>query len=382
MALLTLPPFISSAQYLVLQLPTRGSFSSPPSDVSGLSTYHTALLSLWFSLGKKCSPKDVPLELFRFVPLKPNLFFHHLDITLSSAWKLTSYRSLHDLISEDSWLDPSRIPIVGNLTTPAHRQLCLDLAAINAKISLSAPTVLRSFSSLISIEVASERKFLNIDVMSRASIYDLSLHIIYSKGSFPLHHVERFIPESKEIMPVWKASYRSPSTKLDGDTAWRLLHNCLSSPSLVHKINSSIPSSCPLCGSEGTTMHMFLVCPGLSLLSAYLQNILFTISCDLRLDLKTFLFHLFPGRCSVLKTTVGLVDFLLTLAKSSIYKTYMSALSSMTAPPNYVSVFQKQLIMRIKQDFIFTYRNDRDFDRFRVFWRPLADVVDDKLWHS
>ena len=94
------------------------------------------------------------------------------------------------------------------------------------------------------------------------------------------------------LSPIWKAPYRFPSCKKDGDIGWRLLHLCLSSPHLINKMNAQSPPTCPFCLERGTLPYMFLLCVSLTSLKRYLQKILHRISTSVRLDDVLFLFHL------------------------------------------------------------------------------------------
>ena len=73
------------------------------------------------------------------------------------------------------------------------------------------------------------------------------------------------------------------------------------------------------------------------------QHILQKIHPALHIDVKFFLFHFFPERSSFPKKTNQLIDFLLILCKSSIYRAYMKVMREKIPPVNYLSLFQARL---------------------------------------
>ena len=323
------------------------------------------------------------VDCFQYIPLRPNILFSDLGISLSPAWTRTPFCSLHDLARGQDWVDLSTPP--RGVSRPTLREVSSDLKKFREKIkledfsSVSSPSPFHQFVSHLSSSLAltwpNKRKTVHLAILSRSSIYDLAFSIVYSKYKvhFPFHHLGPYIADSVDFSPIWKAPYRSPSSKLDGDIAWRLLHYSLSSPHLSNKMDAGVSSSCPFCSERGTLIHMFTTCPSLRSLGKYMQKILHKISTDLTLDVKLFIFYLLPSRESFSQENRTLIDFILTLSKSVIYRTYMNYLNadSLTSP-NYKFIFQQALRSRIRQDFHMNCTLKNNIAGFRSRWGPLG----------
>ena len=295
--------------------------------------YYTDVIRFWTTSARSC-PNFLPSrESLRYIPLSPNIFLKDKGIELSSSWSRTPYQSLHDLIQGSSWVDFSMSCPV-DVSQPTHRQISLDVTKIKKKISISdlpsslEPRLADFTNSLVfTIEIIwpDKGKRLQVAILTRTSIYLFALSYVFSqfKVNFPSHHIGPLIKDSLRWSPVWKAPYRFPSCKKDGDITWRLLHLCLASPHLSNKMNPQSPPTCPFCQEQGTLLHMFLFCKSLESLKKDLQKIFHRISPALFLDIELFLFHLFPSQGSFSNHDNAMIDFILTLCKATIYQTYM-----------------------------------------------------------
>jgi hypothetical protein len=238
---------------------------------------------------------------------------------------------------------------------------------------------LKELCSSLTITYDEEKKNVHVAILSRTSVKDIALTHVFSnfKVSFPAHHLGNLIRGCTSFSPTWKAPYRNPSLKSDGDISWRLLHHSLSSPSLSNKMNTEIPPSCPFCAQTGTLIHMFIFCPSLDPLGNYLSKLVSKVNQELVLDMKLFLFHNFPNGKFYSRQKRSLTDFILTLAKSTIYKTYMNHLKSASHdPPNYLVIFQERLRSRIRLDFQVSCVQQGNGEKFNSTWEPLAETED------
>ena len=74
-------------------------------------------------------------------------------------------------------------------------------------------------------------------------------------------HSQGVIDEKYHIN--WKAIYKLPASKKEGDTQFKLLHSALMSLLALHHCNSSISPACGWCGENGTLFHIFIRCPSI-----------------------------------------------------------------------------------------------------------------------
>jgi hypothetical protein len=138
-------------------------------------------------------------------------------------------------------------------------------------------------------------------------------------------------------------------------------------------MNAQIPPTCPFCFEDGTLMHMFLSCRSLISLNKYIQKLLDKIWPGIVLDERLFLFHALPSRNSISNQAKTLIDFILTLSKATIYRTYMNCMKTVSYnSPLYVIIFQKKLRSRIEQDHFIKCVDGTDEDTFNDFWEPIA----------
>ena len=110
--------------------------------------------------------------------------------------------------------------------------------------------------------------------LTKLNVYHLRTKFIFSKFhvKVPNHCLGDYIPDTREITPVWKSPFRTPSSKKDGDISWRILNNRIASPRYLHGIGAKDSNTCPFCDNDGTVFHMFWECRKLSPLKEYLSR--------------------------------------------------------------------------------------------------------------
>jgi hypothetical protein len=84
--------------------------------------------------------------------------------------------------------------------------------------------------------------------------------------------------------PKWEAAYHPPILSKDGDIAWKILHNRITTPQQLYCWNKRDTPDCLWCpGTSGTTEHMFLDCPSVidlwNQLTKILHKLLAPINC-------------------------------------------------------------------------------------------------------
>jgi hypothetical protein len=184
-------------------------------------------------------------------------------------------------------------------------------------------------------------------------------------------------PRHRKICPCLEIFLPAPLRKKDGDINWRLLHNSLVSPVLKSKMNSNSSPLCPSCDSLGTLIHMFIECPSLKEMSVYIEKILKLIHANITMNVKLFLFHIFPERASLTKSEISIIDFILTLAKSKIYKSYMSDLSEAENGEKPITLFRDALEKKVKQAYYLHCTIEKRPSFFTDFWGPIVQLHED-----
>ena len=148
-------------------------------------------------------------------------------------------------------------------------------------------------------------------------------------------------------------------------------------PTLSYKMHFASSPNCPFCEEIGTLSHMFLYYRELDPLKAHLQFLLHCIDSSLLLNDSLFITYFDPIKNNLPKTSKVLIDYILTLAKSCIYKTYFAVLktvSDTTLSPSrsldYLSVFQNALKRKIDNEKKFTV-----YSSFLERWGPFLGAV-------
>jgi hypothetical protein len=144
--------------------------------------------------------------------------------------------------------------------------------------------------------------------------------------------------------PKWEAVYHHPILSKDGDVAWRILHNRIVTPQQLHKWGKRDTSDCPWCpGTTGTIDHMFFECPTAIAFWGHLTKTLHDLLGPHPLQKR----HILYGYPTLDTTPQQLANYLLVLAKTTIYKTYLATNSTHQQPPDYQRMFRMRLQFRL-----------------------------------
>ena len=186
-------------------------------------------------------------------------------------------------------------------------------------------------------------------------------------------HSQGVIDENYHIN--WKAIYKLPAAKKEGDTQFKLLHNALMSLPALHHCNSSISPACGWCGENGTLIHIFIRCPSiqpaLKLLYALIQRIL----PDLDIVFDTY-WCLISHCHSRSRESVNLANFLIVSLKHVIYWCCIS-----TKFPNPLAIWTHRLKSKILVEYHY-YRLNTNLTSFNKKWNinnSLFTMIDDEI---
>ena len=120
--------------------------------------------------------------------------------------------------------------------------------------------------------------------------------------------------------------------------------------------------------------NMFLECSALKQFSTTIERILKLINANITLNVKLFFFHIFPERSSLTKPEICHVDFILTLAKSKIYKSYMSNFSDTGTLKDPITTLRATLQKKIEKAYTFHCKVQNHPASFTDLWGPMAEI--------
>jgi hypothetical protein len=148
--------------------------------------------------------------------------------------------------------------------------------------------------------------------------------------------------------PKRETVYHPPILSKDGDIAWKILHNKITTPQQLHRWNKRNTPDSPWCsGTSGTTAHMFLDCPSVIDFWNQLTKTLHKLLGPQQLQKKYILY----GLPALHTTSQQIANYLIVLAKSSIYKTFLAAPNSTHQhAASYQRMFQLRLHFRLQPE--------------------------------
>ena len=178
--------------------------------------------------------------------------------------------------------------------------------------------------------------------------------------------------------PNWKGLYHYPILSKDGDIAWRILHNSIVTPEKLHQWGRRTTPDCPWCtGIRGTLDHMFLDCPAVKNIWISATTILNKLLGPHPLQKKLILY----GYPQLNDTPQQLANYLLVLAKSTIYKTYMATNSTDRPTTDYWRLFRLRLQYRMYIEMHQShYRNEMEnFQKYWMYKNILGKLQDGRI---
>jgi exonuclease III len=165
--------------------------------------------------------------------------------------------------------------------------------------------------------------------------------------------------------PNWKAVYHPPILSQDGDIAWRILHNRIATPEQLNKWNQRQTADCPWCPrSPGTLEHMLFECSTVTATWARLQKLLHKLLGPHPLNRRLLLY----GYSNLQNAPRHLANYLIVLAKTTIYKTYLATINHPHCrPPDYWRMFRMRLQYRLHIEIHHSIWSN-DMEHFRTYW--------------
>ncbi|CAM5141798.1 unnamed protein product [Natator depressus] len=165
----------------------------------------------------------------------------------------------------------------------------------------------------------------------------------------------------------WASLYSTLVLRPIGDISWRLLHEAVSTGTYLEGF-TPVPDTCPFCGVRETLAHVYLECARLQPLFQLLTNLL--LCFWLHFSPHLFIYAL-PIR-GLTKSRDLLVNLLLALAKTAIYKTKERRLADGVSC-DCGAFFQSSVRSRIRVEFLWAASTD-SLDAFEERW-ALSEVL-------
>ncbi|CAM4717679.1 unnamed protein product [Lepidochelys kempii] len=200
-------------------------------------------------------------------------------------------------------------------------------------------------------------------------LYTLTLHTLHAHTlvSCPDTKWRDLLPPLEGEQPRWASLYSTLVPRSVGDISWRLLHGAVSTGVFLTRF-TPIPDTCPFCNMRETLAHVYLECARLQPLFRLLMNILLCFWLH-------FSPHLFIYTLPIYGPTKSqdlLVNLLLALAKTAIYKTREGRLAN-EASCDCRSIFRSSVHSRIQAEFLWAASTD-SLNAFEERW-ALSEVL-------
>ena len=307
---------------------------------TSLTCFYSEVLRAWKTSGARIEIQPDCINHVFNIPLNyPPLLPLSWDGNLVFPARLfeCGIKVVKDLVNltTGAWIQAEDVVLSSNrIRHPSRRLLKQDLAHLHHALCTLLPTVFNSDGfhgnpNLLRDAASSLKSPLEVKVnvssnaLSAPSkfMYSIFNQFVNELSDSPTSHWHDlgFFPQSTKIQ--WKEIYHLPSSKKEGDTQFKLMHNVLPSLPVLHHYNSDISPFCGWCGERGTAWHLFILCPAiqpaLNLLHCLLSRILPKV--PLNFDIYWTLIPHARGRS---REAVHLSNFLIISLKNVIYWLY------------------------------------------------------------
>lgn len=304
-----------------------------PAATANLTKFYRSLLHSWNSLQPTPVPSTIPLSLLKTTPLYGSKFIQEEKLKITQDWKYQNIISINDLMNHDGqWKNIT----FNNLSAPQQRRLALNFNQIKQYFD-------RKFAEQEHIQ---DDKILYQLPQENNRVFPGTKKFHYLAALKPLTTKPQVNGETpwlgKKIN--WLSIQCYPIEKRDADITWRLLHNALVTPRKFFQWKIIPSPLCPWCqNQEGTAVHMFFKCSKVKQLWNFVTEKTKKISNLTELTYEQALLGFPPTDPSS-----RLSNFVLVLAKSTIYWSYMSVIKEANPhPPDYLSIFKRRIQHRL-----------------------------------
>lgn len=300
-----------------------------PIYLANLQTFYKSLFLAWNKLNPTPVISTISPAILKTTPLYGSRIIQQSQVNIIQDWKNLNYNTIQDFLQEDGqW----KILNFKNVSTPTQRRLTTNYNQIKTFFNQKFAQQRRVQDNQIQYQIIEQKnKFLP---STKKFHYSASLNTIISKpevtGKTPWL--------GKKIN--WLSIQCYPTEKKDADIVWRLLNNALVTPRKLFQWKIIPSPLCPWCpGEQGNDVHMFFKCDKTTPLWNFVTQKAKTISNLTSLTYEQALIGFPPT-----DPPARLTNYLLVLAKSTIYWSYMSVIKEATPhPPDYLAILRGRI---------------------------------------
>lgn len=315
-----------------------------PKFYTSLPCFYSEILRAWITSGASVETSSFTVNHVLNIPLN---YYKFLQYTLDGD-KIFPVRLfacgiklVKHLVNPNNgtWLRADEVVIASTLQRPSLRLLELDLSRLHKEISglfprffsnsglrLSAASaylhnLTEPVTSPFSIITKDNKNILATPTKSIYRIFNRAINFL-PRAQVTHWHEAGLLSPSKLIN--WTEIYCYPSSKKDGDTQYKLLHNVLPSLAVLHHLNPDISSSCGWCGKKGTILHLFIECTSIQPALDLLHHLLSSLLPEVNIDFDLY-WTLVPHARGRNREAVRLSNFFIVILKSTLYWLYRTS---------------------------------------------------------
>lgn len=309
-------------------------------EMNNLDPFYQSLLTAWHNINPALSTSRFPLSIIRHTPLYGSQIVNPEELKIIPDWKKCNFNSIEDLMNDNGIWKTLQI---SNFSSTIQRRITYNFNQIkvyfNRKIERQEDN-----SEHIKIDFKfqdpNQDKPRNFPAQQKI-LYQASLNFFLRKPEI----TGKIIWLDKKIN--WNPMYQYPIDKKDGDVSWRLMHNALVTPKKLNQWNIIPSQKCPWCNHEGNVMHMIFHCDKTTPLWNFISQKVRILNQSLSLTHEEALIGFPPTTPSA-----KLANFLLTLGKSTIYRTYTNVIKEESPlPPSYLAIFKRRIQYRLALEY-------------------------------
>lgn len=332
-------------------------------EMLNLEQFYLSIFNAWLNIKPILVTTTFPLQVLRETPLQGSILIDTNLFKILPEWKNNGYHKLGQLITEErTWID---LQLEDRTSVPTQRRLFANYQQIK-----------NFFENKISSEHDCQIKFKFIVPSTNEEV------------SFPGTRKQRYEAILKGYLnkpevngkPTWidkqinwSNIFKYPIDRIDSNTTWRLLHNALVTPRKLHQWNIIPSGSCLWCNEpEANLMHMFFQC---SVTKPIWNFVSIKLAIINESPLPTFeqLLVGYPED----NPRARLSNFILVLARSTIYRCYMSVIKQQSPPdPCYLKMLKLRLKYRmaLEQHFANLNRKQQTFKETFLINNALQNI--------
>jgi hypothetical protein len=339
---------------------------------------HT-VLKAWFSLKVRtvsfpstaCGLRDVPLTVTSLIPTVTNPFV--------PSWSLLGCSTMGDLLDGNEWRDVDRVAGYPELPGRVRQALVVNASRIRAFCRLRfrgvldcpgpepwpPPLVYRRPLTDEWVPLVPQRD-------RRPILQDIVVAALGLDGSLEGHW---------SADPVnWPALLRSPTLGFDSEVVWRFAKNRLADPIFLFHAGLAASRLCPWCQVEGSAWHMIMACGRARTMWRLVDALVKSILGRRRLLLREVYVGFWPD-AAYTSTQIDLANFVVVLAKSTVYRLLVCFFKDGRVPPCYELVLKARLKSRLAKEYAW-HLGRGAVDAFRAKWcekEALCSILDGEL---